>query len=1016
MLRIKHVIIKMWHSLSESDLISQLQTNAEKGLTEEEVEVKRRTSGWNELAQSEGKSLLMMILEQFQDLMVIILLVAAVVSTVIALVDQEEGFVGYVEPIVILLILIANAIVGVWQETNAEAALEALKELQPEHARALRNGNWKIVLSREVVPGDIIEIAVGDKVPADTRILKLLTPSLRVNQSSLTGEAKDVGKFPGVVNQQDVVLQDKHNIAFSSSTVSNGSGIGVVVQTGMETEIGKIQQEVKEAQESDEKTPLQEKLDDFGELLAKIIFVICALVWVMNFRNFFDEAHGSPIRGAIYYFKIAIALAVAAVPEGLPAVITTCLALGTRRMARRNAIVMKLPSVETLGCTTVICSDKTGTLTTNEMTISDFFVPSFGAGVFESYKVEGVSFEPRGKIEGFSPEKMDEVMKQFVYAGTFCNDSRLVSENGRFKVIGTPTEGAIRVLVEKVGKAIRRYLGEEPTGYKDAVLKESGIKRLVTLEFTRERKSMSVVCKPPNSQQNIMYSKGAPESIIEKCTQVLQPSGEKAPMNDQVKRQILENVQKLSSQALRCIALAYKDDCGELSDYDGESHPGHKLLEDYSNFDQLEQGLTFLGVVGMKDPPRPEVIDSIHMCKQAGIRVFMITGDNKQTAEAVAKEIGIFEEKSCVSITGAEFERMSSSEASNILKNHESCVFSRTEPIHKKRLVQLLKGLDEVVAMTGDGVNDAPALQESQIGIAMGIAGTEVAKRASDMILADDKFSTIVAAVEEGRSIYNNTKAFIRYLISSNIGEVASIFFTAMLGLPEAFTSVQLLWVNLVTDGPPATALGFNPPDLDIMKKPPRKKNESLIDSWVFFRYMVIGTYVGLATVGIFVYWFTLYKGVDGHPLVNFYELSNWSECPGWQGFELKDWNGIKLSQNPCLYFSEGKVKASTLALSVLVTIEMLNALNALSEDCSLLQMPPWVNPWLILAMAGSMILHCVILYVPFLSQIFGIEPLDGMEWLLVFAFSFPVIIIDELLKAFGRFKAKQQIRLSKKE
>jgi len=404
---------------------------------------------------------------------------------------------------------------------------------------------------------------------------------------------------------------------------------------------------------------------------------------------------------------------------------------------------------------------------------------------------------------------------------------------------------------------------------------------------------------------------------------------------------------------------------------------------------------------------RPEVKGSIQECRTAGIRVIMITGDSKETAVSIAKELDIIDtmkDAAGDSFTGAEFEKLSEPKKKEALRGFGGKVFSRVEPRHKRELVKHLIELDQVVAMTGDGVNDAPALKQAHIGVAMGITGTEVAKEASDMVLADDNFATIVKAVEEGRSIYSNMKAFIRYLISSNIGEVASIFLTAMLGIPEGFTSVQLLWVNLVTDGPPATALGFNPPDKDIMLKPPRRSDDTLISGWVLFRYMVVGIYVGLATVGIFIYWYTMAETADGHTLVTFAQLSNWSECPGWKdGFKAAAFDALDFSKNPCEYFTKGKTKASTLSLSVLVVIEMLNALNALSEDNSLVTMPPWINPYLILAIIGSIASHMIILYVPIFAQIFGIVPLTLEEWILVFAFSVPVILVDEVLKFFGR-------------
>merc|ERR1719299_224506 len=484
-----------------------------------------------------------------------------------------------------------------------------------------------------------------------------------------------------------------------------------------------------------------------------------------------------------------------------------------------------------------------------------------------------------------------------------------------------------------------------------------------------------------------------------------------------MKTVVEEKIANMASRALRVLALAKTMELDKLKDYSGPSHKAHDMLKDTSKFEKIEQKLILLGLVGILDPARPEVKPAIKECKDAGISVFMITGDNKVTAEAIAKNVGIVEgDCTGMSFTGKEIEEMTDDARAKLLVSLPGGVFSRTEPKHKQIIVKTLKKCGQVAAMTGDGVNDAPALKQADIGIAMGIAGTEVAKEASDMVLVDDNFSTIVHAVEEGRSIYSNMKAFIRYMISSNIGEVASIFITAALGMPEGLIPVQLLWVNLVTDGPPATALGFNPPDPDIMEKPPRKSDESLITPWVFFRWMVVGIYVGFATVGVFAAWYLTdsFLGVDlsrdGHSPVTWEQLTHWGECREWRGFRPSAFTAGGLTfdfrDDPCAYFETGKAKASTLSLTVLVAIEMFNALNALSEDGSLLQVRPWVNPYLIAAMAVSFGLHFLILYVPALAEIFGITPLSWEEWQLVLLFSLPVILIDEVLKFFGRLLA----------
>mmetsp|Transcript_48749 Transcript_48749/g.109650 ORF Transcript_48749/g.109650 Transcript_48749/m.109650 type:complete len:1038 (-) Transcript_48749:171-3284(-) len=1019
------------HAMTCEAVLDFFGVKADQGLSDAKVQEHRLKFGPNKLDEQEKKSLWALIIAQFEDLLVRILLLSALVSFFLAYFDdksQEEGWTAYVEPLVILLILIANAFVGVWQESNAEKALDALKKLQPDSANVMRNGSWQTIEAEDLVPGDIVEVKVGDKVPGDTRVIRLKTTTIRIEQSQLTGESQSVSKETDVVTDKDCVIQSKTNMLFASTTVSNGACVSVVVGTGMSTEIGVIQSAVKEAATEEEQTPLQKKLDDFGEMLAKVIFIICALVWMINYKHFFDPIHGTFLRGCIYYFKIAVALAVAAIPEGLPAVITTCLALGTRKMAKRNAIVRKLPSVETLGCTTVICSDKTGTLTTNEMCCKQVAFPS-SATQMKTHQVEGHTYAPIGKISDLKIDwSKDKLVQTFAKVAAICNESRLdVDSDGRFTRAGEPTEAAIRVLVEKLGcpdtGIESRCLQAPKRTRQDAMAFSnywmSGVKKQAVLEFTRDRKSMSVLCSDSSKQGNALYVKGAPEGILERCTTIMLPDGRVEPFTDEGKKAVQEKMVAMASDALRTLALAVRSDLQDLNlhTYDGPSHAGHSMLSDPANFAKVETNLTFVGMVGIIDPPRPECKQAIEECRVAGISVLMITGDNKVTAEAIAQNLGILtstENLARKSFTGKEFDNMSDAEKTKVLerimaeRDVEGAVFSRTEPKHKQIIVKILKQLGEIAAMTGDGVNDAPALKQADIGIAMGITGTEVAKEASDMVLADDNFSTIVSAVEEGRSIYNNMKAFIRYLISSNIGEVASIFFTAALGVPEGLAPVQLLWVNLVTDGLPATALGFNPPDLNVMSKPPRRKDDNLISGWVFFRYMVIGLYVGFATVGIFIYWYVFDEAVDQHTLVSFGDLMGWGKCSAWNSFAPRDILDMSFSKDPCSYFTTGKVKASTLSLTVLVIIEMLNAFNALSEDGSLVQMPPWTNPWLILACMGSVLVHFTILYIPFLAKIFAVCPLDWHDWLLVLAFSFPVVILDEILKFFGRQNQKR--------
>ncbi|KAI4349242.1 hypothetical protein L6164_009856 [Bauhinia variegata] len=1007
----------------------EYNVNVKTGLSAEQVENQRKIYGWNELEKHEGQSIWSLILEQFNDTLVRILLVAAIISFVLAWYDGEEGgemeITAFVEPLVIFLILIVNAAVGVWQESNAEKALEALKEIQSEHAAVIRDGKKIPSLpAKDLVPGDIVELRVGDKVPADMRVVELISSTLRVEQGSLTGESEAVNKSSKPVNE-DADIQGKRCMVFAGTTVVNGICICLVTQTGMETEIGKVHEQIHVAAQSEEDTPLKKKLNEFGEVLTMIIGVICALVWLINVKYFlsWEYVDGWPrnfkfsFEKCTYYFEIAVALAVAAIPEGLPAVITTCLALGTRKMAQKNALVRKLPSVETLGCTTVICSDKTGTLTTNQMAVSKLVAVGSKADKLRAFKVEGTTYNPSdGKIEDWPTGRLDANLETIAKIAAVCNDAGVTQSEHKFVAHGMPTEAALKVLVEKMG------LPEESHDVRSAststVLRccewwNERERRIATLEFDRDRKSMGVIVNSRQEKKSLLV-KGAVENLLERSSKIQLCDGSVVELDLNTRDLVSQALNEMSTGALRCLGFAYKDDLPKFENYNGnEDHPAHQLLLNPSNYSSIESELIFVGLVGLRDPPREEVYQAIEDCRAAGIRVMVITGDNKNTAEAICREIGVFESNediSLKSITGKDF--MDLNDKKGYLRQSGGLLFSRAEPRHKQEIVRLLKEEGEVVAMTGDGVNDAPALKLADIGIAMGIAGTEVAKEASDMVLADDNFSTIVAAVGEGRSIYNNMKAFIRYMISSNIGEVACIFLTAALGIPEGLIPVQLLWVNLVTDGPPATALGFNPPDKDIMKKPPRRSDDSLINAWILFRYLVIGMYVGLATVGIFIIWYThgSFLGIDlsgdGHTLVTYSQLANWGQCSSWKNFTASPFTAgadVISFDNPCDYFQKGKVKAMTLSLSVLVAIEMFNSLNALSEDGSLLSMPPWVNPWLLLAMSVSFGLHFLILYVPFLAQIFGIVPLSFNEWLLVLVVALPVILIDEILKFVGR-------------
>ncbi|KAI0282728.1 Ca-transporting ATPase [Russula brevipes] len=970
------------------EVLRHFNVDTKAGLSPDQVALHSERYGTNELPEEPGTPLWELILEQFKDQLVLILLGSAVISFVLALLEAEQDaspFGAFVEPAVILLILIANAAVGVIQESNAEKAIDALMQYSPDEANVLRSGKVNRIPASHIVPGDIIVVSVGDKIPADCRLLSVSSSSFRVDQAILTGESVSVSKSMDVVSDVKAVKQDMTNMLFTGTTVVNGRAHAIVVFTGQNTAIGDIHKSI--SSQISEKTPLKRKLDDFGDMLAKVITVICILVWLINVRHFWDPAHHGAFKGAVYYFKIAVALAVAAIPEGLAAVITACLALGTKKMAQKNAIVRNLPSVETLGSTNVICSDKTGTLTTNQMSVSHFTTIDQSEGLRE-YLVAGATFAPHGSItsadgKDVSVDLRSEPVQRMAEISAICNDAKIAynADKGTYGNVGEPTEAALKVLAEKIGvsdpKLSASLKSLDPSTRASAVSDylERKIPRLLTFEFSRDRKMMSVLVQLDKT--GCLFVKGAPESVLDRCTTVLVPGGRQVPLSPFLRNRLLAQTASYAQSGLRTMAFAFVD----VQDVDIHHYHSESATE-YSRF---ERNLTFVSLIGMLDPPRPEARDAVATCKAAGIRVVCVTGDNKGTAESVCRSIGIFgakEDLTGKSYTGREFEELSHAE--KVVAVQEASLFSRTEPKHKVELVDLLQGLGLVVAMTGDGVNDAPALKKADIGVAMG-SGTDVAKLAADMVLADSNFATIEQAVEEGRLIYNNTKQFIRYLISSNIGEVVSIFLTVLLGMPEALIPVQLLWVNLVTDSLPATALGFNPPDHSIMRVPPRNSREPLVSKWLFFRYLVIGTYVGIATVAGYAWWFMFY---ENGPQISYYQLTHFHQC------------AALFPQIGCDMFANDFARhASTMSLSILVTVEMFNAMNSLSENESLLRFPLWKNMFLVAAITLSMVLHLIILYVPFFTSMFAIAPLDWIEWKAVLLLSAPVLLIDEVLK-----------------
>ncbi|CAL5867690.1 uncharacterized protein PFLUO_LOCUS1909 [Penicillium psychrofluorescens] len=957
------------------------------GLSQDAVLSSRKKHGPNALEEEPPTPVWELILEQFKDQLVLILLGSAAVSFVLALFEEGDDWTAFVDPVVILTILILNAVVGVTQESSAEKAIAALQEYSANEAKVVRDGKPQRVKAEDLVPGDVIQIAVGDRVPADCRLLAIHSNSFRVDQAILTGESESVSKDTQAINDRGAVKQDQVNMLFSGTTVVNGHATALVALTGSSTAIGDIHESI--TSQISEPTPLKQKLNDFGDMLAKVITVICILVWLINIEHFNDPAFGGWAKGAIYYLKIAVSLGVAAIPEGLAVVITSCLALGTRKMAQKNAVVRSLPSVETLGSCSVICSDKTGTLTTNQMSVEKIVYLSESGRGLEEIDIEGTTFAPEGKLsrDGKVVDNLavsSSTVDQLAQVIARCNAATLShdAKSGVFSSIGEPTEGALRALVEKIGTndvGVNQRLFRLPASERLHVASahyESRLPLKATYEFSRDRKSMSVLVGEGMEQKLLV--KGAPESILERCSHILQGSnGSRIPLTKSHAKLISQEVVEYGNRGLRVMAMASVDNVS--------GNPHLKNPTTSEDYEKLEQNMTLIGLVGMLDPPRVEVAESIRKCHAAGIRVIVITGDNPNTAESICRQIGVFgadEDLTGKSFTGREFDSLSETEKMKAVQT--ASLFSRTEPSHKSKLVDILQSMNHVVAMTGDGVNDAPALKKSDIGVAMG-TGTDVAKLAADMVLADDNFATITVAVEEGRSIYSNTQQFIRYLISSNIGEVVSIFLTAALGMPEALIPVQLLWVNLVTDGLPATALSFNPPDHDVMRRPPRRRDEPLVGGWLLFRYMVVGTYVGVATVFGYVWWFVY--NPEG-PQINIWQLTHFHKCSS------------QFPEIGCEMFSNDMAKsASTVSLSILVVIEMLNAMNALSSSESLFTFFLGNNLMLVYAITLSMALHFAILYIPFLQNLFSILPLNVIEWEAVLAISAPVILIDEALK-----------------
>jgi Ca2+-transporting ATPase len=794
---------KQWHAKSVEETLRDL--NAEKnGLKTDEVEARRKTYGYNELVEKKRITPLHILLNQFKDIFVMMLLVAIVLSVIIGWYKSAGGGAldEYVDAITIGAIVVLNAVVGFVQEYRSEKAIDAMKRLAAPRAHVLRDGKLTTIPAREVVPGDTLILEAGDHVPADAILMDAI--DLKTEEAALTGESTSVSKKVGPVEEKTPVA-DRKNMVFMGTHLTYGRGRAVVTGTGMGTEFGKIAELMQSVEE--EQTPLQQKLESFAKRLGQIIIGVCAVIFVIEiFRS------GLHMEMILDSLMVSVSLAVSAVPEGLPAVVTISLALGARELAKRNAIIRKLSSAETLGAVTVICSDKTGTLTKGEMTVREIYVDK------NMIEVTGVGYEPKGEflLEG-KPVKPEEEqgLSLILKAATLCSNAQCDGKS----VIGDTTEGALIVAAAKYG-SIKEEL-------------EKGAPRVHEVTFTSERKRMTTVHKS-GEEGLIAYVKGAPELILERCTSVI-VRGRIKKLDQKTRKEIIEANERMANKALRVLGIAFKElAAGEAGTLDDE---------------RLENSLVFIGLMGMIDPPRVEAVTAVKKCDEAGIKTVMITGDHKMTAVAVAKELGILKEG--LVLTGSELDAMGDEEYQKIVNKVN--VYARVSPEHKIKIVRALKREGNIVAMSGDGVNDAPALKQADIGVAMGITGTDVTREASDIVLADDNFATIVNAVEGGRTIYDNIRKFSFFLMRCNFDELAIIGLFALMGLELPLTAGMILWLNLVTDGGPAIALTMDPPEKDVMKRPPRNPNEGVL--YGRFASIITTFILQFALTGGIFYW-----------------------------------------------------------------------------------------------------------------------------------------------------------------
>jgi Ca2+-transporting ATPase len=885
-----------WYNQDEKAVEATLQTDMEQGLQWNEANKRLEKVGPNQLQDQSTISPFALLLNQFKDFMVLVLLIATFIS----------GLLGeYTDAITIIAIVILNAILGFVQEYRAEKSLIALKELTAPTAHVIREGLLQEIPATELVPGDVIYFEAGDRIPADMRLFE--AKGVYIEESALTGESLPVHKEIQQMNtDEEVSLGDQHNMAFMGTLVTRGSGQGIVIGTGMSTQMGQIAELIQSTESI--QTPLQHRLEQLGKVLISVALVLTAIVVLTGIWHGHD---------AYKMFLAGVSLAVAAIPEGLPAIVTIALALGVQRMIKRKAIVRKLPSVETLGCASVICSDKTGTLTQNKMTVTHLWTDN------EMIEISGNGYEPKGEFflnENLLSFSQKPYIKQMLEYGVLCNNAVLaeeVEEDGGFikrkktywDITGDPTEGSIIVLGAKAGV------------WKEEV--DQLYQRLEEFPFDSSRKMMSVLVRNQYGEKKVVV-KGAPDVLLNQCTHV-QWKGKVTLLTESVKKQILRANDDLAGMALRNLAIAYREVKGSEA-----------LFSEV----EAEQKLIFVGLFGMIDPPRQEAQQAIAECKRAGIKTVMITGDHQKTAEAIAFKLGILS-KDGISLNGNQLQKLSDDDFSRIVD--KVSVYARVSPEHKLRIVKALQKQGHVVAMTGDGVNDAPAIKASDIGIAMGITGTDVAKEASSLVLSDDNFATIKAAIEEGRNIYENIRKFIRYMLASNVGEILVMFFAMLAGMPLPLVPIQILWVNLVTDGLPAMALGVDKSEKNVMNQPPRNRKESIFARGLGWKIISRGFLIGITTLAAF--WLTLQSDPDN------------------------------------------LVKAQTIAFTTLVMAQLIHVFDCRS-DRSIFSRSPFENKWLIVAVTISTLMLVGVMYIEALQPIFKTVALDVSEWLFVLSFA----------------------------